>query len=188
MFMIKRIGTCLAITLCFGSILVGCGNKNSASTHTNNTNPVEDVIAEQTGTITDQVSGNEIATLSLNDLESVAKTDVDIDLTEMSNDMVYASCYNITAQPSQYIGKTVRMRGTVSYYTDSQTNKTYATVVVTDSTGCCTQGIEFELSGDLTCPEGYPAAGTEVTISGTLETYEEGGYTYLHAANAVVEG
>ncbi len=188
--MIKRIGTYLVTTLCLGAVLVGCGtnNKNSASLRTNNTNLVENVIAEQTGTITDQVSGREIATLSLSDMESVAKTDVDIDLTKMSSDMVYASCYNITAQPSQYIGKTVRMRGTVSYYTDSQTGKTYAAVVIADATACCSQGIEFELTGDLTCPEGYPAEGTEVTISGTLETYEENGYTYLHAANSVVEG
>lgn len=54
--------------------------------------------------------------------------------------------------------------------------------------GCCAQGLEFVLAGDYTYPEDYPELGTEITVTGTFQTYEEDGYLYCHLIDARMEG
>ena len=49
---------------------------------------------------------------------------------------------------------------------------------------CCGQTIEFELGGKHSFPEDYPDPGTDVTVIGVFNTYEEHGYTYCTLRNA----
>ncbi len=114
--------------------------------------------------------------------------DIDIDLTEFSSTMVYSEVYNIVEQPETYIGKVVKAKGAFDVFTDIETGNKYFTVIVADATSCCSQGIEFVWKGEHTYPNDYPELGTEITVTGTFNTYEENGNTFfsLYDADLVV--
>ena len=44
--------------------------------------------------------------------------------------------------------------------------------------------MEFVLEGDYTYPDDYPELGTEITVIGEFQSYEENGMTWYHLANA----
>ena len=108
---------------------------------------------------------------------------VDVDLTTLNSTMVYSQVYDIVSNPSNYLGKTIKMQGKVSIYHDEATDNYYYACIIPDATACCQQGIEFLLKGapsyDL-----YPKQGDEITIEGCFETYTEGEYTYPRLKNA----
>jgi hypothetical protein len=116
----------------------------------------------------------------------------DVDLTKLSSTMVYAEVYNMITNPEKYIGKTVKMKGEFAiYYAVDQngnpvSNAMYFACVVADATSCCSQGIEFVLSGDHTYPDDYPEMGSTITVSGEFQTYRENGYEYIHLINATM--
>ncbi len=85
--------------------------------------------------------------------------------------------------PEEYLTQTIKMSGEVGVYQDATTGNTYYAVMISDADGC-SQGIEFELVDGYE----YPEMGAIVTVIGTIETYEEGGLIYLHAANASIIG
>ena len=60
----------------------------------------------------------------------------------------------------------------------------YHACVIPDATACCAQGIEFTLAGDHRWPEDYPEPGTDIIITGRLETYMEDGMRYLNLADS----
>ena len=78
---------------------------------------------------------------------------VDLDLTELSNTMVYSEVYNIMMAPEDYVGKIIRMEGEcVSAYYEP-TDATYYSIIIQDATACCAQGIEYVLGDGQTYPE-----------------------------------
>ena len=84
------------------------------------------------------------------------------------------------AMPDNYIGKTVRMSGSMAVFQGE--TKTYYACIIKDATACCSQGIEFVLD------EGsYPPQNTDITVYGTFTTYKEGKKQYCHLKNAVLE-
>ena len=109
---------------------------------------------------------------------------IDIDLTALSSTMVYSEVYNMMVTPENYIGKTVKMRGQleIAQPLDADGNpdpqRIYFSCIIADATACCAQGIEFVLAGEHKYPEDYPQPGAEITVSGTVRTYEEDGYIY----------
>ncbi len=105
-----------------------------------------------------------------------------IDLTNMNSTMVYSQVYNILSNPNEYKGKTIKASGTHRVYYDDATGTTYHTVIITDALGCCSQGLEFELS-----TKNYPEEKKYITIEGTFETYIENGnvYCYLKSSKIV---
>ena len=105
---------------------------------------------------------------------AAAFANVDVDLTKMSATMVYSEVYNMMVVPDDYLGKTVRMSGQFQVYEGEGRN--YYVVLIADATACCQQGMEFVLAGDYSWPDDYPAAGTEVTVTGVFDTYYEGEY------------
>ncbi len=107
----------------------------------------------------------------------------DIDLTNMSSDMVYAQVYDMIFNGDTYVGKTVKARGQFSYYQEVDGREFYA-VLVNDAAACCSQGIEFILDGEYTYPDDYPAIGTEITVTGTFNYYTEDFYTYCQLLGA----
>jgi len=98
----------------------------------------------------------------------------DVDLTLMSSTMVYSEVYNMMAMPDDYVGKTVRMKGTFAAYPGEDRN--YYVCFIADAAACCQQGMEFVLDGEYVYPDDYPAEGTEITVSGVFDTYYEGEY------------
>ena len=104
--------------------------------------------------------------------------------------MVYSEVYNMMMTPENYIGKVVRMNGLCSTFesvaVDGQESRVYYTCIIFDATACCSQGIEFVLAGDAGA-EAYPPVDTEITVTGTFQTYDENGMLYCHLVDATLE-
>lgn len=109
---------------------------------------------------------------------------VDLDLTTMSSTMVYSEVFNMVTTPENYIGKTVKMRGTYMYYYDEKPDHYYFFCLISDAMACCSQGIEFSLTKDYRYPEDYPKPDDEITVVGVFDSYEEEGNTYCILRNA----
>lgn len=114
---------------------------------------------------------------------SGATEDIDIvDLTMLSSTMVYAEVNNMLTAPEEYVGKTVKVRGL--YYANNYPDQgiCYHFVVIEDSSACCSQGLEFILTGTHSDPEDYPDDQTLVEITGVWGVYEEDGNPYYYLA------
>lgn len=115
---------------------------------------------------------------------------LDIDLTVLSSTMVYSEVYSMMSFPDDYIGKTVKIKGQFAigyvYNTDGTPDESAArfACVIADATACCSQGLEFILTGEHTYPDEYPELGAEITVVGTFEWYEEDGCRYYRLGNA----
>lgn len=172
-----------SLILCISLVLTACGSTGKTIT---SANKVADVINSQ---IENEDSGETTAATVENtakEKSSEKDASVDIDLTTMSSDMVYATVYDFMSNPDDYIGMTVKVSGTngSSYY--EETDKTYHYLWIADAAACCGQGLEYVLNkGD------YPADDSEQTVIGTFETYEEvwdgETLTYCNLVNAKVQ-
>lgn len=98
----------------------------------------------------------------------------DYDLTEMNQDMLYATLFQILIDPRKYEGKTVRVKGLYHASTSRDGGQLRHCCVVRDSRGCCAQDMEF-IWGDGThaYPDEYPAENAGITVQGTVEVYQE---------------
>lgn len=113
--------------------------------------------------------------------QEISSGDVDIDLTEMGSDMVYATVYQLMVNPGEYIGKTIKMEGTyyASYF--DQTEQYYHYCIIQDALQCCSQGMEFIWEdGSHVYPDDYPEDGTLIVVTGTFATYREEGSDSLY--------
>lgn len=63
----------------------------------------------------------------------------------------------------------------------------YFSCIIVDATACCSQEIEFVLSGEHAYPDDYPEEGSEIVVQGIFNTYEENGYMYCQLKDAVME-
>lgn len=86
--------------------------------------------------------------------------------------------------PQDYVGRTVTMRGQFAVYAQTESGPFYFACVIADATACCQQGLEFVLAGDAVYPDDYPEIGSEITVTGEFQTYEEDGYQYCHLIEA----
>ncbi len=111
---------------------------------------------------------------------------IDVDLTKLSSTMVYSEVYNMMVSPDKYIGKTVKMNGAFAFYEDPETKKQYFACIIADATACCSQGLEFILTGEHTYPNDYPELYSDITVTGTFETYEENGFKYCRLTGATI--
>lgn len=109
---------------------------------------------------------------------------IDVDLTRLSSTMVYSEVYNMVNTPKNYIGKTVKVAG--STIIEQSGNSYTASVLISDTAACCSQGLKFVLKGTPSCPDGYPKNGKVITIVGEFDTYVENGYTYGYIKNAAL--
>ena len=86
---------------------------------------------------------------------------VDIDLTVLSGNMLYAAVYNMVNDPTAYA---VKLDGTyVTYATDDPAAPIRA-CIVRDAAGCCASGLEFRLAA----PQSYPPEDSQIMLVGTL--------------------
>ena len=105
---------------------------------------------------------------------------IDIDLTKLGSTVAYVEVIDILSNPDDYMGKIIKIRGSMfnSYY--DQTDKYYQYVIVGDATACCQQGIEFVWNGDHTYPDDYPQDDTSIELVGEFGRYEEEGVIYCY--------
>ena len=113
--------------------------------------------------------------------------DIDIDLTTLTPNLVYAQVYDMVNTPDKYIGKKVRARGNFAYTHDNATNGDYFAVFIADAAACCQQGMEFVLAGEHKYPDDYPESGTVITVEGEFNTYTENGWTYCQLKDSTME-
>ena len=111
---------------------------------------------------------------------------VDLDLSVLSGTFVYAEVYNLMADPQEYMGKTIKIRGIYSVFEEPSTGVVYHACVIPDATACCMQGIGFVRAGDPGGKEAYGEEGATVTVTGRLESYLDGGISYLHLVDSDV--
>ncbi|MBQ8966678.1 hypothetical protein [Ruminococcus sp.] len=109
--------------------------------------------------------------------------DIDIDLTSLDANMLYAQVYAMTAEPEKYVGKKVRATGTFAH-TQDPNGSDYFAVFIADAAACCQQGLEFRREGEFSYPEDYPEVNEPITVTGTFNTYQEGIYTYCELMDA----
>lgn len=128
--------------------------------------------------------GNESTTANGSAVDAVSGKKIDLDLSGFSNTMAYSELYNITSTPDEYLGQTIRLKGNFSVYHDEAADKYYYACLITDSAACCSAALEFVPEENMTYPDDFPELESEITVMGTLETYEENGTKYCHLVNA----
>ena len=100
--------------------------------------------------------------------------------------MIYSEIYNMMYEPDRYVGKRIKMNGQFAAYGNPNTGAVYTVCIIMDATACCSQGLEFVLAGEHSYPADYPELGTEITVVGTFQTYEENGYMDCHLVDAEI--
>ena len=183
--------------------VTGCsGDSKIAGSRLNTENAVDKVLNQKTETTTQTETTTEVETESASASATEATSEptygqvvngdssviaqyksegVDVDLTLMGKDLIYATVYQMMSKPEEYEGKTIRIEGKyyASYY--PITDKYYNYCLIADAAACCSQGLEFELGGGAVYPEGYPEDQSEVIVTGVFETYtEEAGQTFYY--------
>ena len=115
------------------------------------------------------------------------KSSVDLDLSSMSGNVVYAQVFNIMMSPEEYVGKTIRMSGSLAVEHDLVHNKVYTSCIIQDATACCAQGIEFDWKGDHEYPDDYPELDSEIEVSGVFSRIEDETGEYYVVTDATME-
>ena len=102
-----------------------------------------------------------------------------IDLSHENATTAYTITANMLNNPNNYLGTTIKIKGT--YFTTTNTNKAIHQLTVTDSTGCCSASIEFVLKSNS-----YPPINSIITIEGILESYIIDNATHYRLNNATI--
>ena len=187
----KRI-SCLLLAVCMAVSLCACGkdSENGAENNTPSSDEEASAPAEIIPTPDEQETTDEQQTPEEPEQTQTSADGVDVDLTVLSSTMVYSEVYNMLYyDPESYYGKTIKMTGVFSIYQMvvdgvAQPDPVAYGCIIADATACCAQGMEFVLEGDFTYPDDYPELGTEITVIGEFQPYEENGMTWYHLINA----
>lgn len=111
---------------------------------------------------------------------------IDVDLTILSANVVYAEVYDMVGNPDKYKGKTIKMSGMYTGYEDAFLGVHYSSCIIQDATACCSQGIEFQPKSKYKYPDDYPIDGDNVTVIGKFDTYMDGDYQFCVLKNAEI--
>ena len=118
---------------------------------------------------------------------------VDVDLTAMNSTMIFAQVSNMMIAPQEYVGKTIRMAGQFAVYygynADGTVNEDvlYYACIIADATACCSRGLEFLVAGSLAYPDDYPPEGSQITVTGVFDLYEEEGLSFCRLIDASIQ-
>ena len=188
----KRI-FCLLLAVCMMASLCACGkgSEKGAGNDTPSSNEEASAPAEIIPTPDEQETQDEQQTPEEPEQTQTSADGVDVDLTVLSSTMVYSEVYNMLYfYPEDYYGKNVKMTGQFNVYQWVDESGIVADMpvayacIISDATACCAEGVEFVLEGDYTYPDDYPELGTEITVIGEFQSYEENGVTWYHLVNA----
>ena len=159
-------------------------SETESATETETTTETEPATETESASVTEATSEPTYGQVVNGDSSVIAQyksEGVDVDLTLMGKDLIYATVYQMMSKPEEYEGKTIRIEGKyyASYY--PVTDKYYNYCLIADALACCSQGLEFELGGDAVYPDDYPADQSQVIVTGVFETYtEEAGQTFYY--------
>ena len=102
------------------------------------------------------------------------------EVVEIPEKLFLAQLNDICLNPEDYMGKTIKYQGMLTYYYWDETDKNYY-LVYRKSPGCC--GADGQAGFEVIWPEGsgngYPNENDWCEAIGTLESYDEFGQTYL---------
>ncbi len=103
---------------------------------------------------------------------------VDIDFTRMSPTMRMTEAYRLSANPTEFVGKTLRLSGTFLTRVDKKDGKRYFGCLMGDPGGCacCSPGgvLEFVPKDSYVWPEGFPPVESQITVTGNIKMFEVG--------------
>jgi len=120
------------------------------------------------------------ALIIFNSLQSESvRPDADgiLDLTRMSQTMVYASVMDMLTNPENYLGKTIKIQGeyNVLFHTPE---RPYNFALIEGASGCCPQNLMFIWDGS----HDYPEIGTKIEMTGIFSSYEGFDFPYSYLA------
>ena len=108
------------------------------------------------------------------DESATPKVPVDYDLTKYTAQIASATVTDMNEHPEKYVGKTIRLRGTLMPEFFEELDRDINWVLIDDDSGCCFQYIEIKKNdGD------YPPDNSKIEITGTFGLYSEGIYSNL---------
>ncbi|MDD6920307.1 MAG: hypothetical protein PUI85_03750 [Eubacteriales bacterium] len=105
------------------------------------------------------------------------------DMTELSATVIYSEVFNMVADPQQYKGDTIKIKGALISYTDERTGRKVKGCVIKDATQCCAQGFEVVGKDGKELFNGI-ADGTEIVVEGTFDYEEDKDYRYIKLVDA----
>ena len=135
---------CIILALLTTLSLVACSSPKTDIGRNTQGKTVDDLINERKNE-TENPSSDTASKKSSDTVseKASATSPVDVDLTAMTSTMVYAEVNQMLTTPQNYMGKTVRMKGSFTY--SGSVEKYYFACIIADATACCQQGIEFDL-------------------------------------------
>ena len=186
---------CIALCVVMILALAGCGKNDSGASHKNGTaGGVDDVLSNivnsENATPTPTAAGTPAATTPAGTPKPyitsapVDASAIDIDLTQMSSTLVYSQVYDMMCNPDNYMGKTIKMAGTMNVAYEESTEQYYFACFVQDASACCARGIEFVLTDEYVFPDDYPDVGADICVVGWFDTYMEGDNMYCTLRDA----
>jgi len=115
---------------------------------------------------------------------------VDIDLSRLSSTLISAEMFNIFTNAEENFGKTIRVRGSYSFFHHEPTDSYYHMIITVEGDECCWEGFEFKWTGNHVFPDDYPALGTRIELDGifSVETTGDSRYFYLQAKDIFILG
>lgn len=109
------------------------------------------------------------------------------DLTRLGYTMAYAQMYDMLTNPANYVGQTLKLRGTYYGPQPEGADEPYHLILVKDETACCEIGMEFVVTGDTSALT-FPKEDAPIELTGLISTIEVEGNTYpVLFVNEVVE-
>lgn len=98
-----------------------------------------------------------------------AEDSIDIDLLSGNANMVYATVFQMTLEPKEYEGKTLRVRGVFRTFPDDPDTgegPMHRVVFIADAAACCQQGLEILCEGEYSFED--PEPETVITVTGRI--------------------
>ncbi|MBR0385045.1 MAG: hypothetical protein IJI05_00690 [Erysipelotrichaceae bacterium] len=169
--------------------LCGCAEGNPIDTSIKNNNPntvnnvIDSQIKKETGQQDDPVSEKDKSPVDTTGSSFYQKQDIDLDLTNMTSNMIFATVSNMMATPDNFADKVVRFSGYFLQSRDASSDKVYNCCIVPDALACCAEGLEFVLLDGYS----YPEEGQDIMITGVFRVYYNESFSYCVIENAEIK-
>ena len=108
---------------------------------------------------------------------------IDIDFTQLSTTVAAAEYGNVMAQPSKYLGQTLKVSGQFFSEPVVEFDRYFHYITVWQGDACCPPSVfEIKLIGDNVTDDDYPKQRVMIEVTGVLSKYEEQGWQIVYLA------
>ena len=97
---------------------------------------------------------------------------VTVDLTKMSNMMIYSLMYDILMKPEDYADQRMRLVGTYSPFKNPDTGLMEHTLIFYDVSYCCEVELRVNMKEEYQYPKDFPRDGNKMTVVGRFNVEE----------------